>query len=375
MAEKLERVLEAVAAKIVERFVDDVQRIGLHARPIERRDVANDLEGYLRHVVRSLRTPESGGQGSESAREHGAQRWALGVDLRRVVIESSLLRGAILSELEAQGVVATARELNRIADLLDAGLADALVQFSTRSSAELSDALAAANRATLAREDVIAVVSHDLKNPLQVVLGSATLLKRELESEDVASRLDRMHEGIDRIVRAGRRMDMLIEDLLVLARLKSGEVPLNMEEHPPTEIVRDAWEHAQPLAEARSVELVLSSQNGGLVCCDRDRIRQVLANIIGNAIKFTRPGSTVTIGCSSNEHEWTFTVTDEGPGIPKERLDQVFTRFWQAPGVSGGTGLGLSIAKGLVELHGGRIWAHSPPAQGATFAFTLPRVR
>jgi signal transduction histidine kinase len=107
---------------------------------------------------------------------------------------------------------------------------------------------------------------------------------------------------------------------------------------------------------------------------DRDRLLQVFENLIGNAIKFTKPGGRITVGATSGDHDVIFRVADTGSGIAPENLLRVFDRFWQASSTKGqGAGLGLPITKGIVEAHGGRIWVESPPSRGTTFSFTIPQ--
>jgi signal transduction histidine kinase len=133
-------------------------------------------------------------------------------------------------------------------------------------------------------------------------------------------------------------------------------------------------ESATPLAAAASLRVSYAIPEGSaLVSADRERVLQVLANLIGNALKFTPKGGEIKILANLEPSEVRFTVQDTGPGIPAEHLNHVFDRYWQAKSTAKlGTGLGLSIAKGIVEAHGGRIWVESPPGSGAAFQFTLP---
>jgi signal transduction histidine kinase len=139
-------------------------------------------------------------------------------------------------------------------------------------------------------------------------------------------------------------------------------------------LVTEAMESATPLAAAAQLRVSCDvSENMPSVASDRERVLQVFANLIGNAIKFTPKGGEVRILTSLDNGEVRFTIADSGPGIPPEHLNHVFDRYWQAKSTAKlGTGLGLSIAKGIVEAHGGRIWVESPPGSGAQFNFTLP---
>jgi signal transduction histidine kinase len=128
------------------------------------------------------------------------------------------------------------------------------------------------------------------------------------------------------------------------------------------------------MASSSSLELRVVLDRDVSVWGDRDRLLQVFDNLIGNAIKFTRPGGTITVGAVSIDHEVVFWVADTGHGIAPENLPRVFDRFWQATKTGRhGAGLGLPITKGIVEAHGGRIWAESTPGKGSTFSFTIPK--
>jgi signal transduction histidine kinase len=139
-------------------------------------------------------------------------------------------------------------------------------------------------------------------------------------------------------------------------------------------LLQEAVESATPLASAAQLAVTCSPPPVPVaVSSDRERVLQVFANLIGNAIKFTPKGGQISLLACQESGEVRFTVADTGPGIPPEHLDHVFDRYWQAKSTAKlGAGLGLSIAKGIVEAHGGRIWVESPPQSGAQFNFTLP---
>jgi signal transduction histidine kinase len=279
------------------------------------------------------------------------------------------LREVILSELEGTGEPLSVRDFDRIAQFLDIGLADAAVEFMARTTHELDRALEQARAATQAREDVLAIVSHDLRGPLQVVYTSARIMRQQLAQ----GATDPLGVSLDRVERAAAKMDRLTGALLDLARLKSGEMRVQVQEERSEDLLREALEHAAPLADERAITLEIGTTETGVVPCDRERLLQVLSNLVGNAIKFTEKGGLVSISAWCASREWTFSVRDAGPGIAPERVPFIFERFWHGGGKEGGTGLGLAIAKGLVELHRGRIWVESAPGLGTTFYFTVPR--
>jgi signal transduction histidine kinase len=226
-------------------------------------------------------------------------------------------------------------------------------------------------RATRAREDLLAVVSHDLKNPLGVVhLGSALLL-RGAQGKPGG---EQVRKQAGRIQAAAERMGRLISDLLDWGRIEAGGLPLEPSVQDMTSLVREALESVRPLAEARGLHVLADLPDEDLrVRCDRTRVLQVLGNLLGNAVKFTEDGGHLSVGARVHRGEARLWVRDTGAGIRPEALPHVFERYWQAKEAeSRGTGLGLYIAKGIVEAHGGRIWAESELGRGSTFTFTLP---
>jgi len=226
-------------------------------------------------------------------------------------------------------------------------------------------------RAARAREDLLAVVSHDLKNPLGVVQLGAALLLRGAASKPGA---ESVAKQATRIQDATERMSRLISDLLDWGRLEAGGLPLDCGEHPVTALVTEAVESIRPLAEAKGLHLRMELPAGDVRArCDRLRVLQVLGNLLGNAVKFTSARGTLTVGAQTRGPEVAIHVRDTGAGIAPEALPHIFDRYWQArDAASRGTGLGLAIAKGLVEAHGGTIRAQSTPGEGSTFTFTLP---
>lgn len=228
-------------------------------------------------------------------------------------------------------------------------------------------------RATRAREDLLAVVSHDLKNPLGVVQLGSALLMRGAQGKPGA---EQVLKQAGRIQSASERMARLIQDLLDWGRIEAGGLPLEPGVHEVASLASEAMESVRPLAEAQGLRVEAELPEGNVrVRCDRTRVLQVLGNLLGNAVKFTPDGGSLTVGARELRGEIQMWVRDTGTGIRPEALPHVFERYWQAKEAeSRGTGLGLYIAKGIVEAHGGRIWAQSEWGKGSTFAFTLPLV-
>ncbi|AUX32325.1 MULTISPECIES: ATP-binding protein [Sorangium] len=225
------------------------------------------------------------------------------------------------------------------------------------------------------RDDFLAIVSHDLRNPLSSILTAAALLMKTLPTSAQGAQ-DRKRAEI--ILLAAQRMLRLIGDLLDVAAIEAGRLSMEKRRHAAGALVRDAIEMEQALATQK--HLVLKSEvcgGGGFeVLCDRERVLQVFANLIGNAIKFTGEGGVITVRAEPRGEEALFAVADTGAGIRPDELPHIFNRFWQVAETARlGTGLGLTIAKGFVEALGGRIWAESQHGAGATFFFTLPLVQ
>lgn len=231
-----------------------------------------------------------------------------------------------------------------------------------------------AQRALKSRDDLLATVSHDLRNPLSTITMVATLMLSTAASDEPGRRLHRHAEKLDR---AAKRMEHLIRDLLDLAALESGHLSINPKPTQLTSLISETIEALLPAAQAKAIKLASDQNDGGTwVTCDRERVLQVLTNIVGNAIKFTPEGGSIELRCARRAGEVCLSVADTGPGIAEQDLPKVFDRFWQGNSATrAGTGLGLAIAKGIVERHAGSLWVESELGKGTTFSFTLPLAR
>ena len=228
----------------------------------------------------------------------------------------------------------------------------------------------AAVQATQLRDEVLGIVAHDLRNPLSTILLQTGILKRQ--GEEPERRSEKPGEAIRR---AATRMDHLIQDLLDVAQIESGQLTVARAPLSARELILEAVEAQKPLAASSSVELRVDLEGAvPEVWGDRHRLLQVFENLIGNAIKFTDAGGRITVGAAAGDPEIVFRVEDTGRGIAAEDLPLVFDRFWQATKIGRqGAGLGLPITKGIVEAHEGRIWVESTPDRGTTFFFTIPK--
>lgn len=228
-----------------------------------------------------------------------------------------------------------------------------------------------AQQASRARDDTLAAISHDLRNGLNTVLTAVGLLLRSLPP-DSEGRRDRRH--VEAIRRSAERMNRVIGDLLDVASIESGRLFVEPQKHPVRPIVEEVISacRTQAVEKTLRIEEELPTDDFAAVC-DRDRVLQVLGNIIDNAIKFTPEGGSVRVTAEPVGDEVLFGVRDSGIGVSAKQLPHVFDRFWQAsPKARLGSGLGLTIAKGVVEASGGRIWVESRPGEGTAFFFTLP---
>jgi PAS domain S-box-containing protein len=221
-------------------------------------------------------------------------------------------------------------------------------------------------RAIRTRDDILATVSHDLRNPLGNILLSAELLEEEGLEQDPGL--------VEAIKRAANRMSTLIRDLLDITAVEGGELSLHRRPVQIGPLVAEAVAQQQPLARQKRVTLQLTpSDVDAVVLCDQDRILQVFTNLLGNALKFTPIAGTITVSRRVVGEEILLTVADTGPGIPADQQARVFDRFWRdKESVNSGSGLGLAICRGIIEQHGGRIGVDGRPGQGASFTFTLP---
>ena len=261
-------------------------------------------------------------------------------------------------------------EAERIRTAEEFGRRAALAIENARLYAAEREARERAESATRSREDMLAVVSHDLRNPLSAITTSAALLF-ELSGAEAN---DKVRRRIDTIQRAALRMDRLIQDLLDLSRIDARTLALELAEQRCEGLVAQALELMLPVAlDAGHVLEGDVRCPDALVVCDRDRVYQVFSNLIGNAIKFTPAGGQIRVEAELEPGAVHFVVADTGPGIGNEELPRLFDRYWQAARVDRrGVGLGLSIAHGLVVAHGGRVWAESERGAGTRVHFTLP---
>jgi signal transduction histidine kinase len=293
---------------------------------------------------------------------HGSEhlRWLHTLGIRSILMVPLRARGRIY------GCLALANaESGRHFDRTDL---DFITDLAYRAGVEIDNArlYGEAQHAIRLRENILAIVSHDLRNPLGAIRMAATALAAQTQCPS---------RHVEIILRSGGRMERLISDLLDMASIQAGRLAVERETVTCCELVDEAVQFHAPVLKTRGVQLErLPSKETVEVHCDRRRILQVLSNLLANSAKFTGPGGRVEIGAGAQQGFLVFTVSDTGSGIHRDDLSHVFEPYWSGrrPRVPGGTGLGLFISKGIVEAHGGRIWVESNVGRGTTVRFSLP---
>ncbi|PYM21276.1 MAG: hypothetical protein DMD81_00010 [Candidatus Rokuibacteriota bacterium] len=240
------------------------------------------------------------------------------------------------------------------------------VEIVERRRAE--EGAAAANRA---KSEFLSRMSHELRTPLNSILGFAQLLEMDVKSPDE-------EESVTQILKGGRHLLALIDEILDIARIEAGKLSISLEPVSVCEVVQSALDLVRPHARERAVQLTSTVNDDGHVHADRQRLQQVLLNLLSNAIKYNREHGTVTVTSAPAPPErFCLTVSDTGPGIAPAMMDRVFTPFDRLGAEQGGvegTGLGLALSKRLMEAMGGDLRVTSTPGEGATFTIELPRV-
>jgi PAS domain S-box-containing protein len=227
-----------------------------------------------------------------------------------------------------------------------------------------------------ARDDTVSVVAHDLRNPVSAVkMLSAALLQRANAEHFSAE----SSEQLTLIRQAALQMDRLIQDLLDVTRVETGRLHLETTPLRAREVLDNALDTLRPLVSDAGLQLMEELPNDlPVVSVEEQRIAQVLSNLVGNSIKATPRDGRITVSARESDAALRVSVSDTGRGIPADQIAHVFDRFWQSATStirSRGAGLGLPIARGIIEAHGGRMWAESEVGRGSTFYFTLPIVR
>ncbi|HXH29689.1 MAG TPA: ATP-binding protein [Bacteriovoracaceae bacterium] len=249
----------------------------------------------------------------------------------------------------------------------------AVLVATVRSLLRIRSAEKLAQEATRSREEMLAIVSHDLRNPLTAVMLQTKLIMRTIAAnQDIPQDLI---GKLERISHSGERMNRLIQDLLDVSSLEGGKFSLVKNNFSTVTLLNDICIANEVIATQNHLKLKVDYPGQDVFLSgDRDRLFQVFSNLVSNSIKFTPKDGQITLGAVVKDDEVIFTVSDTGSGIPQEDLPHVFDRFWQGHRKKkGGVGLGMSIVKGIVEAHQGTVWVESLPDQGTSVFFSIPR--
>ncbi|MBV8760461.1 MAG: response regulator [Deltaproteobacteria bacterium] len=295
-----------------------------------------------------------------------------GVDLAKQLRESGILTPIVFvtgrqdEELLERAVAAGITDFIPKGDLSPRRLG-LRIKFAIRigrAEAESRASLERANAASRARDEILAVVSHDLRGPLHAISLAMEALKDEVQGP--------AQRYLGAIERAGARAERLIHDLLEASAIENGALALQKTATDAASLIRQAAADHELLVKETGGKIIAHvPEEQILVQADRDRVLQVLANLIGNSLKHAK-GAPIELSVAKDGGQAIVAVKDHGPGIGPTELPHVFDRYWSGRTKKGGAGLGLAIAKGIVAAHGGRIAVDSSTGEGARFFFTLP---
>ncbi|MCC6993176.1 MAG: hybrid sensor histidine kinase/response regulator [Deltaproteobacteria bacterium] len=355
---RMRRLVEAApqihAAHTTDELLEVVARTAQELFAAERIDVVVWEGGALRHATVGAQARDflPLAEQVSTLRQRGplqAESPVVGVPLPRY-------RGALLV-WRAREVVSAVDEM-----LLDQLAHNAVVAIDSART------LRQAEVAAQTRDDIMAIVSHDLRGPLAAIRAGVELLG------ELPPGARESAEVLGSIQRSVTHMQRLIDRQLQAATIEAGSFRISTRPQPLARVLDEALTIAHPLAEQAGVELRVGDRADVTLEIDRDRLLEVLSNLLGNALKFTPRGGVVTVALQADDQAAHLTVQDSGPGIAPALREQVFERYWKADaGGRRGTGLGLYIARGIVRAHGGDIWVGSQPGAGSTFTVRLPR--
>ncbi len=296
------------------------------------------------------------------------ERWKLlrELELTSLIVVPLAARGNALGAL-VLGSIRTDRHYSRV----DLGLARELGRIAS-VAIDNARLYRQAQDAIRSRDAVLRAVAHDLRAPISTVMMAASLLVDEAPEE---IRTGPAGRALATIRSSAEHANRMIDGLLDVARIESGRLPMELTPVPAATLLRGAVAMHRHAADARGIELhARTSDNLPQVLADPDRVLRVFGNLLGNALKFTPKGGRIDVCAEDGNDEVHLWVADTGAGIAPDELPHVFDAFWQASRTDrSGLGLGLAIVRGLVEAHGGRVWAESALGEGTRIHFTLPR--
>ncbi|MEO6279012.1 ATP-binding protein [Roseateles sp.] len=265
------------------------------------------------------------------------------------------------------------QEVLRLNEELEARVRDRTAQLEA-SNEDLRLATATAEKANRAKSEFLSSMSHELRTPLNAIIGFGQLLGSDV-GDAQTQRPERRQEFVEHIVGAGKHLLTLINEILNLARIEAGHVELSLEPVQMDDVLADCRKMIEPMAGQRGITAQFMTHSGCVALADRMRLKQVLLNLVSNAIKYNRPNGSVRVSCGQlGPLHVRITVQDTGLGLQPKQLEalfQPFNRLGQEAGPEQGTGIGLVVTQRLVELMGGEISVHSTPGEGSVFSVDL----
>ncbi len=341
--------------------------------PAELAKIPVPIEGSIAGRIFSENAPQVINDLNESKEHYNRVAQQVHFETRSLLGVPMRLRSRVIGVLEALNKRSGAFTSNDIR-LLSVTASHASVAIE---NARLVQALQRANeeleRANRLKSDFIAIASHELRTPLGVILGYASFLKEEAQGE--------LSEHAEMVLNSALRLRALVEDMTNLDMLQKGKTSLHLETLPVQRLVLHAYQETQSAVETKGQHIKLRMpQRDILVRVDAAKMHMVLINLLNNAIRFTPPDGRIEVRVSATQRKVGIEISDTGPGIPQGELENIFREFYQVENHLtrhyGGLGLGLAIARGIVENHGGRIWAENKKeGSGALFKVLLPRVQ
>jgi len=344
---------------------------------IEIRDPGgNIVEGYHSNSTQQeeplTRMAQSAIEGNAGIDIHGYRDYR-GVPVIGAWLWDNQLRLGLASEMDSSEAFEPYRQFRDlvVSLLLVTLMVGVLLLLILRHRDRLLASNLACRQTMSARDDMMAIVAHDLKNPLNTMRFCSQVMLQQVAQSGGAEGI--LKRNLELQQRTAGQMYQLIGDLTDAAKIHAGRLYLDRQECSLQQAVEPAIERMQVLSQEKGVEFSAHIPSDPFrLSVDQPRITQVLDNLLGNALKFTAPSGTITLHVGILENEARFSVADTGPGIPEEALSRVFEPYWQFQKTRMGMGLGLFIAKTIIEDHGGSIWVESSVGRGATFYFTLP---
>ncbi|MBC8168031.1 MAG: PAS domain S-box protein [Bryobacteraceae bacterium] len=347
-----EQLFGYCAEELIGQNVDILVPDSIRARHAEHR------EDYCAHP---LTRPMGSGRRLQAQRKDGS-RFPVEISLSPYESEGEFRIGAIIRDASER--IKAEEQILALHDRYTGELMAANRQLEVRNQE-----IESANQL---KSEFLASMSHELRTPLHTIIGFAELLSEGNEGTLSGRQL----RFVNHILRDGRHLLELINDILDLSKIESGRLELNLENFDWTLAVTEVLETIWPQAESRKVKIPPVELAPGRIYADRVRFKEILYNLLSNAVKFTPPGGSVYIEPTQNDRLLTISVRDTGIGIPKDKLERIFDKFYQTgmttKGIREGTGLGLAITKHLVERHGGVLSVGSSVGVGSTFTFAIP---